>query len=128
MCQHSWYDKNRRHYGRKPNTRRARGLRNRNFGIKTGPADTLRALRDTLPEVSPDLNVKKVPLPTERAMKRYAKMYNWYVRFCDIYRDNILSREKVAEKFKVSMHTVIRAIDTCKYVLALCYEEPSNVG
>ena len=79
MSQHSWYDKNRRHYGRKPNTRKARGLRRRDYGTKKGPA--IHKQPSNLRPVEVDTNVKEVEIPRSMVvLKRYIKIYNWYVR------------------------------------------------
>lgn len=114
---HSWYDKNRRHYGPKPNTRRARGLPKRDKGRPQGPA-TKRPIA-SLQTVEVDKNVKAVPLPkTMKQMKRYAKIYNWYVQHYDKYPDKKLCMEMTAEKFDLSIRTIDKAIAVCKYILA----------
>ena len=122
MCQHSWYDKNRRHYGPKPNTRRARGLPNRNKGIKVGP--TVYKQPSNLPEVDVDMNVNVAPIPrTIKGMKKHAKIYNWYVQHYDKYPDKDLCIRETADKFGLSVRTVYRAIAACKYILATSAEE-----
>lgn len=123
MCQHSWYDKNRRHYGRKPNTRRERGLPRRDLGIKRGPRDTQWREEKGLPEIPIDRNVKPVPIPSERVLKRYVKIYNWYVRWCDKYRDSKVALEHVTKKFEITAFTARKAIDTIKYVIVLTADE-----
>jgi len=51
-------------------------------------------------------------------MKRYAKMYNWYVQHYDKYPDKEWCMKETAKKFERSVKTVKVAIDTCKYILA----------
>lgn len=123
MCQHSWYDKNRRHYGPKPNTRRERGLPRRDLGIKRGPRDTRWQNEKGLPEIDIDRNVRPVPIPKEFVLKRYVKIYNWYVRYCDKFRDENVAIEHVMQKFSISRFTTNRAIRTIKYVLVLTADE-----
>ena len=121
MCQHSWYDKSRRHYGPKPNTRRARGLKRRDFGIKKGPK-TNKPI-DSLAPVGIDKNVKEMPIPRSMfVIKRYAKIYNWYVQHYDRYPDKKICLDHTAEKFGKSKSTIKRAIDVCKYILATTEE------
>lgn len=122
MSQHSWYDKNRRHYGRKPNTRRARGLRRRDYGIKQGPK--VEKSPSNLQKVEIDYNVKEVPIPKSMAVvKRYAKMYNWYVKHYEKYPDKQVCIAHTSVKFEVSEVTVRKAIDVCKFILATTPEE-----
>jgi hypothetical protein len=117
MCQHSWYDPNRRHYGPKPNTRRARGLRNRNYGIKTGPRPNKRI--ESLQPVEVDKNVKPMPIPNSmKVMKRYVRIYNWYVQHYDKWPDKELCMTETAKRFDLTLLTIRKAIDTCKYILA----------
>ena len=117
MCQHSWYDKNRRHYGPKPNTRRARGLRNRNFGIKTGPK-TRKPIKSMQP-VEYDKDVKEMPIPRSlKIVKRYVKIYNWYVQHYDKFPDKELCIAETSKKFELTIATIKRAIAVCKYILA----------
>lgn len=121
MCQHSWYDKNRRHYGRKPNTRRERGLRRRDFGIKHGPHRSMKY--DNMQPVESDKNVKQVPIPNNvKVIKRYAKIYNWYVQHYEKYGDKKKCMEATAEKFGFSLNTIKHAINVCKYILATSIE------
>lgn len=122
MCQHSWYDKTRRHYGRKPNTRRERGLRRTDYGLKKGP--NTRKPIESLTPVEIDKNVKPMPIPRSmKVMKRYAKMYNWYVQHYDKFPDKELCMRETAKRFDKSMVTVKKAIDTCKYILATSEQE-----
>lgn len=117
MSQHSWYDPNRRHYGRKPNTRRARGLRRRDYGIKQGPR--VEKSPSNLQPVEVDANVKVVAIPRNMStIKRYAKMYNWYVQHYDKFPDRDLCISHTSVKFGVSVVTVKKAIAVCKYILA----------
>lgn len=117
MCQHSWYDPNRRHYGPKPNTRKERGLRRRDYGIKTGPRT--RAPIQTMQPVEVDKDVKQMPIPKSmKVMKRYVKIYNWYVQHYDKFPDKELCMQEAARKFERSMNTIKIAINTCKYILA----------
>lgn len=122
MCQHSWYDKNRRHYGPKPNTRRARGLKNRSFGTKNGPKDTQSP--SNLQPVEVDTNVKEVVIPRRMGiLKRYIKMYNWYVNHYDKFPDKKICIQHTAIKFEVTERTVSSAIAVCKYILATTPQE-----
>lgn len=117
MCQNSWYDKKRRHYGPKPNTRRARGLKRRDTGLKKGPA-TQRPIY-TMEAVQADTNVKQTNLPYQmKTMKRYAKIYNWYVQHFDRYPDKKLCLQATIDKFGLCDRTVMHAIRVCKYLLA----------
>ena len=120
MSQHSWYDKNRRHYGPKPNTRRARGLPIR-IG-KTGPL--VKKSPSNLPIVEVDKNVKPIAIPERmKTIKRYAKMYNWYVQQYDKYPDKNVCIALTVEKFGVCDRTVMKAIRVCKYILATTPQE-----
>lgn len=117
MCQHSWYDKNRRHYGRKPNTRRARGLPNRNTGVKRGPA--VYKQPSNLPPVEVDKNVREIGIPARMStMKHYAKVYNWYVQHYSKFPDKTLCIKETADKFGMCLKSVYTAINVCKYILA----------
>lgn len=117
MCQHSWYDKKRRHYGPKPNTRRERGLKRRDYGIKRGPmCDTSL---NALPSSGIDTNVEPVELPkTWASTKRLISIYNDYVNFYDLYRDKETAIEYTIAKYHVRPATVEKAISVCKYLLA----------
>lgn len=122
MCQHSWYDPNRRHYGPKPNTRRARGLRRTDYGIKKGPRPNKRI--ESLQPVEVDKNVKPMKIPRSvKVIKRYARIYNWYVQHYDKWHDKDHCLEETARRFELSVHTIKVAIDTCKYILATADEE-----
>ena len=119
MCKHSWYDKRcKRRYGRKPNTRRARGLRRRDFG-KKHVVHSIKTF-DSLPSVGVDKDVEEVEMPKNMAvLKRYIKIYNWYVNKYQLYRDKEYCIEMVMDKFGIKQkQTVIRAIKVCKYILA----------
>lgn len=117
MCQHSWYDKNRRHYGRKPNTRRERGLRRTDYGIRKGPKPN-RPIESMQP-VEADMYVKPMPIPRSmKVMKRYVRIYNWYVQHFDKFPDKDLCMKETSKKFELTLNTVKKAIDTCKYILA----------
>lgn len=117
MCQHSYYDKNRRHYGPKPNTRRERGLKRRDYGIVKGPMN--RKPIETMEAVQVDTNVKEVEIPRRMTViKRYARMYNWYVQHYDKFPDKDLCITETSKKFEKSVKTVKKAIDVCKYILA----------
>lgn len=121
MCQHSWYDPNRRHYGRKPNTRKERGLKRIDYGIKKGPATKKRI--ESLAPVEPDMNVKEVAIPRSMAVvKRYIKIYNWYVQHYDKFNDKDLCIAETAKKFSKSIMTIKKAIAVCKYILATTEE------
>lgn len=118
MTQHSWYNKNRRHYGRKPNTRRARGLPNRNKG-KRKFVNSIKTY-DNLPSVGIDKEVEVVEIPRRMAiLKRYIKMYNYYLNRYQIYRDKQTCMEIVRDKFELkTINPVIKAIKVCKFILA----------
>lgn len=119
MCKHSWYDKRcKRRYGRKPNTRRARGLRRRDFG-KKHVVQSIKTF-DSLPSVGVDKDVEEVEMPKNMAaLKRYIKIYNWYVNKYQLYRDKEYCIEMVMDKFGIKQkQTVVRAIKVCKYILA----------
>lgn len=117
MCQHSWYDKSRRHYGPKPNTRKARGLKRRDFGIKKDPMVSKQP--SNLQKVEVDRNVKEVEIPSRMSvLKRYIKMYNWYVQHYAKFPDRKICVEHTAVKFEASEATVKKAIAVCKYILA----------
>lgn len=117
MSQHSWYDKTRRHYGPKPNTRRARGLRRRDFGIKKGTA--VEREPSNLQKVEVDKNVKEVDIPRNmKVLKRYIKIYNWYVQHYGKFPDKNVCVEETAFKFGKSIRVVRKAIAVCKYILA----------
>lgn len=119
MCKHSWYDKRcKRRYGRKPNTRRARGLRRRDFG-KKHVVHSIKTF-DSLPSVGVDKDVEEVEMPKNMAaLKRYIKIYNWYVNKYQLYRDKEYCIEMVMDKFGIKQkQTVVRAIKVCKYILA----------
>ena len=122
MCQHSWYDKNRRHYGPKPNTRKARGLRRIDYGIKKGPM-TKKPI-ESLQSVEPEKGVKAMPIPRRMSvMKRYAKIYNWYVQHYEKFGDKQVCMQETSKKFGIELRTIKKAIDTCKYILATTTEE-----
>lgn len=122
MCQHSWYDKNRRHYGPKPNTRRARGLPSRAKGVKVGPM--VYKQPSNLPEVDVDTDVNVAPIPrTMKVMKKHVKMYNWYVQHYAKYPDKHFCMQETANRFGLSLRTVYRAIAACKYILATAAAE-----
>lgn len=119
MTQHSWYDKRcKRRYGRKPNTRRARGLSRRDKGKKR----IIHRIKtfDCLPEVGIDKNVEVVSVPRSmEILKRYIKMYNMYVLKYQLYLDKKICIEMVMEKFGVKQQrTVEKAIKVCKFILA----------
>lgn len=119
MCQHSWYDKRcKRRYGRKPNTRRARGLRRRDFGKKR-IVQSIKTF-NSLPSVGVEKNVEVVDVPKSMVvLKRYIKIYNWYVNKYQLYRDKEYCIEMVMDKFGIKQkQTVIRAIKVCKFILA----------
>lgn len=117
MSQHSWYNPNRRHYGRKPNTRRERGLRRRDYGIKQGPR--VPKLPSNLQPVEVETDVKEVDIPRSMAVvKRYVKLYNWYVQHYDKYPDKKICIQHTSVKFGVSEVTVKKAIAVCKFILA----------
>jgi hypothetical protein len=117
MTQHSWYNKNRRHYGRKPNTRRARGLKRRDAGKKR-IYQKLKTF-DNLEEVR-DREVEVVPVPRSMSvLKRYIRMYNMYVNRYQLFRDKKVCIELVMKKFGVqTSRTVEKAIKVCKYIIA----------
>ena len=123
MTQHSWYNKNRRHYGRKPNTRRARGLPNRNKGKRT----YVKSIKtySNLPSVGVEDNVEEVAIPKSMAiLKRYIKMYNYYLNRYQLYRDKEVCITLVKEKFELKTSTPVKkAIKVCKYILATADEE-----
>lgn len=122
MTQHSWYNKNRRHYGRKPNTRRARGLKRRDAGKKK-IYQRLKTF-DNLEEVR-DLEVEVVPIPRSMSvLKRYIKMYNMYVNRYQLFRDKSVCIELVMKKFEIKQkRTVEKAIKVCKYIIASYKDE-----
>lgn len=126
MSQHSWYNPNRRHYGPKPNTRRARGLHNRNYGRKYGPHPKLDNLN--LPAVdTPIRDIGEVDIPTSLStVKKYAKLYNYYLDRYQDYRDAELCVTLVAERYEVSEPTVKRAIAVCKKLIALEAQEKAT--
>lgn len=118
MTQHSWYDKRcKRRYGRKPNTRKARGLRRSDYGKKR-IANRIKTF-DNLPSVI-EQNVEVVDVPRSMAvLKRYIKMYNWYVNKYQLYMDKELCMSMTMEKFGIKQKkTVIKAIKVCKFILA----------
>ena len=122
MCQHSWYDKNRRHYGPKPNTRKARGLRRKDYGIKRGPLNSVQP--QNLQPVDVDTDVKEVEIPRYMGVvKKYVKMYNWYVQHYSKFPDKQLCMQETANKFGKSIAVVKKAIDVCKYILATTPQE-----
>lgn len=125
MTQHSWYNKNRRHYGRKPNTRRERGLRRRDYGKKK-IYQRIRTF-DNLEEVK-DLTVEVVPVPRSMAvLKRYIKMYNMYVNRYQLFRDKDVCIELVMKKFEIKQkRTVEKAIKVCKYIIATADKDDEN--
>jgi hypothetical protein len=118
MTQHSWYNKNRRHYGPKPNTRKARGLKRRDAGKKRFVSSI--KTYDYLPGVGVDKEVEVVSIPSSmKVLKRYIKMYNYYVNRYQLYRDKKICMELVMEKFELkTVNPVKRAIKVCKYILA----------
>ena len=117
MCQHSWYDKNRRRYGPKPNTRRERGLKRRDLGIAHGPKHNKPI--ETLQAIDKERNVKEVEIPRSMTIiKRYVKIYNWYVQHYEKCPDAKLCLAQTADKFNKSLITIKKAIDVCKYILA----------
>jgi hypothetical protein len=117
MTQHRWYHPYKRRYGPKPNTRTARGLPRRR---KKAIVSSIKHF-DYLPKVEVDTNVEPVAIPTSMAvMKRYIKMYNWYVNKYQLYRDKELCMEMVRLKFGLkTTNPIKRAINVCKYILVL---------
>ena len=74
---------------------------------------------ESLQPVEVDANVKEVAIPRNMAtIKRYAKMYNWYVHHYDKFPDKDLCISHTCSKFGVSVVTVKKAIAVCKYILA----------
>lgn len=123
MSQHSWYNPNRRHYGPKPNTRKARGLPRRDKGKTHCVASTNTEIYSGLERVDVDTNVEEVALPKKvSVMKRYAKMYNWYVQYYQRFFDKKVCIQLVAKKFRSTEATVTKAIKVCKYILATANE------
>lgn len=123
MTQHRWYDKrSKRRYGRKPNTRRARGLHNRNYGKKR-LFNNIRTF-DDLQEVR-DLNVEVVEIPKNLAtIKRYIKYYNYYVNRYQLFRDKEYCIQLAMEKFGVlQKKTIIKAVKVCKYIIATAEQD-----
>ena len=114
---HSWYKKDRRHYGPKPNTRRERGLPNRNRG-KPRPK-LKKELSALLPSVGIDTNVEMLTkLPSIQTIKKYAKIYNFYMQQYDLYRDKEICVEYTIHAFRCTKAIVTKAIKVCKYLLA----------
>lgn len=121
MSQHSWYNPNRkRRYGPKPNTRRARGLRRRDYGKKKGPRAS--RVQDVLPPVETDFDFDfdetKVP-KSERTLKKYIQIYNWYVGKYQLYYDREICIKATSQAFECSEEVVKKAIACCKYILAV---------
>lgn len=118
MCQHSWYNKNRRKYGRKPNTKRARGIPRKDKGKKRGfrKKDWNTYLPDVAVEewVGPPPEIPK----NERTQMIYIRMYNFYVNEYGIVQDRIIAMQRTMEKFKASDMRVAKAIQFAKYVLS----------
>lgn len=119
MSQHSSYNpKRKRRYGPKPNTRRARGLRRRDAGKKKGPRAS--KVQDVLPQVETDYAVEEAMLPTnQRTLKKYIRIYNWYVGKYQLYYDREICLEATSQAFKCRVETVEKAIACCKYILAV---------
>lgn len=121
MTQHSWYNKNRRHYGRKPNTRRERGLKRRDYGkkhiIRNKTFENLEEIKD--------INVEYVDIPRSMSiLKRYINMYNMYVNKYQLYRERNVCIELVMKKFNVKQkRTIEKAIKVCKYIIATSNED-----
>lgn len=120
---HRWYSPYKRRYGPKPNTRRARGLKRRDYGKK-------RLLKtyhtyDNLPSVEVEKSVEEVPVPRSiHVLKRYIGIYNFYVNKYQLYRDKKVCIELAMKKFDIKQkRTVEHAIKVCKYILATANEE-----
>jgi hypothetical protein len=63
--------------------------------------------------------VKEMKIPRSmKVIKRYAKIYNWYVQHYDKWPDKELCLQEAVKKFELSMNTIKKAINTCKYILA----------
>lgn len=121
MTQHSWYNKNRRHYGPKPNTRRERGLKRRDYGKKH---IVRNRIFESLEQVKESV-VEPVDIPRSMAiLKRYINMYNMYVNKYQLYRDKNVCINLVMEKFSIKQkRTVDKAIKVCKYIIATADED-----
>ena len=118
MCQHSYYDKNRRHYGRKPNTRRARGLPRTDKGKKR--IFNKCAAYNNLPDVVSDVWLGPPPeIPAnERTQLIYIRMYNYYVNEYGKIYDRVVALKRTMVKFRASDIRVVKAINFAKYILA----------
>jgi hypothetical protein len=120
---HRWYSPYKRRYGPKPNTRRARGLKRRDYGKKK----LLRTFHtyDNLPSVGIETDVEIVQIPRSiKKLKEYIGMYNFYVNKYQLYRDKKVCIELTMKKFDIKQkRTVLRAIKVCKYILATANEE-----
>ena len=101
----------------KPNTRRERGLKRRDFGIKKLP--TCSTPPSNLQPVEVEKDVKEVKIPRSMAViKRYVRIYNWYVQHYEKCPDKKLCMAETADKFKMSLPVIKKAIAVCKYILA----------
>lgn len=95
----TWYKKGYRHYGPKPNTRRARGLPKRKHiyhkFVKKGSIE----LRDS----------------TERYCRstilRYVRIYNYYHKEFAEHLDEDIAAIKTIERYKCTRKTLYKAID-----------------
>lgn len=118
MCQHSWYDKNRRHYGPKPNTRRARGLPRRDKGKRK--VFTRNNSYSGLPDLQVEEWIGPPPeIPqNERTQMIYIRIYNYYVNEYGECRDKVIALQRTMAKFGASDMRVAKAIRFAKYVLA----------
>ena len=118
MCQHSWYDKKRRHYGPKPNTRRERGLPRRDKGKHH--KFVRNNIYNNLPDISVDSWVGDAPeIPSSaKTQEFYIRMYNYYVSEFGKIGDKIVAMQRTMVKFRASDIRVAKAIQFAKYVLA----------
>ena len=123
MPQHRWYHPYKRRYGRKPNTKRERGLKRKDYGKK-------RLLKtyhiyDNLPSVETDTKVEVVPIPRSLSvLKRYIGIYNFYVNKYQLYRDKKVCIELAMKKFGIKQkRTIEHAIKVCKYILATANDD-----
>lgn len=121
MTQHSWYNKNRRHYGRKPNTRRERGLKRRDYGKKHIIRNTVF---ENLEEIKEQV-VEEVTIPRSMSiLKKYIRIYNLYVHKYQLYRDKSTCIKLVMEKYGIKQkRTIEKAIKVCKYIIATVNED-----
>lgn len=121
MCQHSWYDKNRRHHGPKPNTRRARGLKRRDFGKKKKDFYVRTKEYDELPDITVGEWVGPPPEIPKNAHTQviYVRIYNYYVNEFGLCNDKLIAMQNTMIKFKSSDARVAKAIKFAKYLLTL---------